>query len=174
MSDASPPSALRFPLMVLAAAALCFAVGHPLASSWLTEVLGLLVAAGLTPVVTDLTAANRLVLGTALAFGCSGLLGGLAAWLLARVAGAAPKLAGLLRSTAAIFVGANLGVAAKTVTLARIAVPDAVERSVGGGGLSIDLASLQFAPWALSGAVLAFIVVVAVGAVFGILGRSRS
>ena len=71
-------------------------------------------------------------------------------------------------------MGANLGVAAKTVTLARIAVPDAVERSVGGGGLSIDLASLQFAPWALSGAVLAFIVVVAVGAVFGILGRSRS
>jgi hypothetical protein len=158
-------------LVVLAASAVCFAVGHFVAGTWTQELVDVLGSAGVTLVVTDPVELRAPLWMAAAAIATSGPAAALSAGVAARVAGRPPTIGPYLRALGMMFLGANLGIGAKAITLARIVVPRAVEASAAGDPLTVPLAELSLWPWALAGVAGALIIHGSVAAVMAMLSE---
>lgn len=159
----------RAALVVVAASAACFALGHVVAGTWTQELVDVLGSAGVELVITDPAQLRAPLLATAAAIASGGVAAALSAGLAARVRRQPVRLGPYLRAVGVMFLGANLGIGAKAITLARIVVPEAVERSAAGDALQVDLAELALWPWALAGVTCALIVHGAVAGVVAML-----
>jgi hypothetical protein len=166
-------SRFRIALVVLATSAVCFAVGHVLAVTWTRELISTLGGTGITLELTDATDLNTPLLLTAAAFSACGLAGGASVSVAARIRQGPHTLANYLRATGIMFVGANLGIGAKAIALASVVVPQAVERSAGGGALVIDAGQLSLAGWTLAGVTGALLIHGSVTAVMAILAEDQ-
>ena len=165
------PSPARAALVVVACSAVCFAVGHVVAGTWTRELVDVLGSAGVTLVITDPVELRMPLLMAAAAIALCGPAAALSAGAAARIGRRPPTIGPYLRALGFMFVGANLGIGAKAVTLARVVVPRAVEASAAGDPLMIDLAELSLWPWALAGVTGALIIHGSVAAVMAMLGE---
>lgn len=161
-------------LLVAALSAVCFALGRVLGGTWLQELVDVLATAGIGLSTTDPAPLATQVWWTAGAFAVAGPAGAVSAAAIA-AAGQRPRtLPPLLRSVGVMLLGGGLGLGAKAIVLARIAAPDAVQQSLDGEPLQVDLAELAMAPWALAGVVVALGIHLSVGAVVASLGRQQA
>jgi len=163
------PSPARVSLVVIAASAVCFAVGHFVAGTWTRALVDVLGTAGVSLTITDPAELRAPLLLAAAAISTCGPAAALSAGVAARVAGRPPSIGPYLRALGIMFLGANLGIGAKAITLARIVVPRAVEASAAGDPLTIGLDELSLWPWALAGVAGALVIHGSVAAVMAML-----
>ncbi len=152
-------------LLVAALTAGCFALGRVVGGTWTQQLVDLLTAAGLGLDTSDPTPLDRQVWWTAAAFVSAAPAAWLSAAAAAKAGGRPRSMAPLLRATAVMLLGANLGMGGQAIALARIAATQAVQDAASGEPAVVPVSELALAPWSLAGIVVAFGIHLAVGVV---------
>lgn len=164
----------REALLVGALSAACFALGRFLGATWVQQLVEVLESAGLGLDTTDPAPLRQQVWWTAGAFLAAGPAGALSAAAAAKAGGRTRTVASLLRATAVMLLGANLGIGGQAIAMARIAATQAVQDAASGEPAVIGVAELALAPWALAGVVVALGLHVSVGVVVSALAAQNA